>query len=146
MYLFHKLVVSSFVSLHFVLVDYQKLFYWPIINSQPDITARQPSMPTQPNQQALAADEKNVKIISKQPQNRKSMANRRGAHACECGRSYANLRHLVYHKKWECGKELRCHICFKQFVYRSHLRSHINKFHTVVHMGVDVKTQNVAGS
>lgn len=32
-------------------------------------------------------------------------------HYCKCGKSYKFFRHLNYHKKWECEKNLMCNLC-----------------------------------
>lgn len=47
---------------------------------------------------------------------------------CKCGKSYTGVRHIRYHKKWECGKVLQCNICCKilstKYSFDHHMRTH----------------------
>lgn len=89
-----------------------------------------------------AKDHKELKKISTRLLSRKFNPESQGPNVCDCGRSYKNLRHLTYHRKWECGKDLRCQCCFKKFFYKSHLSGHLKKCPIYLHrngLPIDMK-------
>lgn len=48
----------------------------------------------------------------------------RPSHRCKCGRSFSLTRNYNYHRKWECGKVIKCHFCQKRYTKYTTLQGH----------------------
>lgn len=53
-----------------------------------------------------------------------------------CGCIFKEYKCLSYHEKWECGKQLKCNNCRKQFSTRLNLLKHYRANPTHVKAGV----------
>lgn len=49
-----------------------------------------------------------------------------------CRKTYVNIGKLRYHKRWECGQIIQCHICSKVVTTLYSLKNHI-KIHSGYH-------------
>lgn len=60
------------------------------------------------------------------PNHKKKSDNKKLAEktVCVCGRRFSYVGGLTYHKKWECGKLLKCEKCSKHFNVRSYYLNH----------------------
>lgn len=43
---------------------------------------------------------------------------------CLCGRKYTRERDMKYHQKWDCGRELKCPNCHKNYKDIQYFRAH----------------------
>lgn len=50
-------------------------------------------------------------------------------HCDTCRKTYVNIGKLRYHKRWECGQTIQCHICSKVVTTLYSLKNHI-KIHS----------------
>lgn len=48
---------------------------------------------------------------------------------CTCGRAFNQQKYINFHKRWECGRNIQCSICFRKFNTKSYFSLHMRKQH-----------------
>lgn len=46
---------------------------------------------------------------------------------CKCGRSFSYENLYTYHKRWECGQELKCRLCHRSYCSVYYVKRHMKR-------------------
>lgn len=105
----------------------------PIVNFQegshdfPKISVRQ--FKTNMSLPMVSAAAQKVRVRKQYYLNKSASKSRKFEDAviCKCGRSFSYENLYTYHKRWECGQELKCRLCHRSYCSVYYVKRHMKR-------------------